>query len=130
MYRRILVACLATVGALLHLIVDAGAQPKRDGNPNPNKGNAIYVIMTARLFDVDEAFHNKLAKARWRSQADLEELETKPPDGSLFALLAKQKPFLVGKEINIDPGKEGVLLTATWSALKTYARAPSLTVNL
>src|SRR5262249_18696503 len=33
--------------------------------------------------------------------------------GKLFAQLEKQKPFLAGKEINIDPGKEGVLLTAT-----------------
>jgi hypothetical protein len=74
----------------------------------------MYVIMKARLYEVDEAFHNKLAKGKWLSKADLEELETKPPaDGSLFALLEKQKPFLAGKEINIDPGKEGVLLTAT-----------------
>jgi hypothetical protein len=74
----------------------------------------MYVIMKARLYEVDEAFHNKLAKGKWLSKADLEELETKAPaDGSLFALLEKQKPFLAGKEINIDPGKEGVLLTAT-----------------
>ena len=114
MYRRILVACLAVIGALLHLIVDAGAQPKPDTDPKPNQGSEIYVIMKARLYEVDEAFHNKVAKAKWLSKADLEELETKPPaDGSLFALLEKQKPFLAGKEINIDPGKEGVLLTAT-----------------
>jgi hypothetical protein len=114
MSRRILVACLAVIGALLHLIVAAGAQPKPDKDPKPNKGSEIYVIMKTRLYEVDEAFHNKLAKAKWRSKEDLEELETKPPaDGSLFALLEKQQPFLAGKEINIDPGKEGVLLTAT-----------------
>jgi hypothetical protein len=114
MYRRILVACLAATGALLHVIVNAGAQPKPDEKPNPNKGSEIYVIMKARLYEVDETFHNKLAKAKWLSKADLEKLETKPPaDGSLFALLEKQQPFLAGKEINIDPGKEGVLLTAT-----------------
>jgi hypothetical protein len=113
MHRRILVACLAALGVLLHFIVDAGAQPKPDGKPNPKKGGEIYVILKARLYEVDEAFHNKVAKARWHSKADLVELETKPQDRSLFALLEKQKPFLVGKEINIDPGKEGVLLTAT-----------------
>ncbi len=114
MCRRILVAYLAVIGALLHLIVDAGAQPKPDMDPKPNQRSEIYVIMKARLYEVDEAFHNKLAKGKWLSKADLEELETKPrADGSLFALLEKQKPFLAGKEINIDPGKEGVLLTAT-----------------
>lgn len=114
MRRRILVACLAAIGALLHLIVDAGAQPKPDGKPKPNQGSELYVILKARLYEVDEAFHNKLAKAKWLSRANLEELETKPPaDGKLFALLEKQKPFLTGKEVNIDPSKEGVLLTAT-----------------
>jgi len=114
MYRRILVAYLAVIGALLHLIVVAGAQPKPDTDPKPNKSSELYVIMKARLYEVDEAFHNKLAKGKWLSKADLEELETKPPaDGPLFALLEKQKPFLAGKEVNIDPGKEGVLLTAT-----------------
>jgi hypothetical protein len=81
-------------------------------NPKPKKGSEIYVIMKARLYEVDEAFHKKLVTAKWRSKADLEELETKPSDGSLFARLKKQKPFLVGKEINIDPGNESVLLTA------------------
>src|SRR5262249_11868821 len=77
------------------------------------KGSEIYVIMKARLYEVDDAAYKKLAKARWLSRADLEKLEkrqTRPP--ALFALLEKQKPFLTGKDINIDPGKEGVLLTA------------------
>ena len=114
MYRRILVACLTAIGTLPYPIANAGAQPKPDEKPKPDRGSEIYVIMNARLYEVDEAFHNKLAKARWRSKADLEELETKPPaDGSLFALLKKQKPLRAGKEINLDPGKKGVLLTAT-----------------
>jgi len=114
MYRRILVGCLAVLGALLHHIANAEVQPKPDGNPRPKKGSEIHVIMKARLYEVDEAFHKKAEKARWRSQADLEKLETQPPAASpLFALLEKQKPFLAGKEINIDPGKDGVLLTAT-----------------
>src|SRR5262245_5751191 len=99
MYRRILVACLAAIGAPLllpHLIANAAAPPKT------NKSSELYVIMKARLYEVDEAFHNKVAKARWLSKAELEELETKPPaDGKLFALLEKQKPSLIGKEVNI-----------------------------
>ena len=113
MYRRILVACLAAIGALPLLLANAGAQPKPHGKPKPDRGSEIYVIMKARLYEVDEAFHDKLAKARWLSRADLEELETKPQGGSLFALLEKQEPLVVGKERNIDLGKEGVLLTAT-----------------
>jgi hypothetical protein len=113
MYRRLLIGCLAVISAMLHHSADAGAQPKPDGNPNPNKGSEISVILKARLYEVDESFHNKVARASWRSRADLDELENKRPDGSLFALLEKQKPFLAGKEINIDPGKEAVLLTAT-----------------
>src|SRR5262249_54110489 len=88
--------------------------PKPEEKPRPNQGSEICVLVKARCYEVDEAFHKKLTTARWRSRADLEELETKPAaDRSLFALLGKQQPFLTGKEINIDPGKEGVLLTAT-----------------
>jgi len=114
MYRRILVACLVLIGALLHVIGDAPAQPKRDADAKPKPPSELYVILKARLYEVDAAFHTKVARAMWLSRADLEELENKPPaDGKLFALLKKQKPFLVGKEINIDPGKVGVLLRAT-----------------
>jgi hypothetical protein len=118
MNPRTFFACLAAVGALLCLTVDAGAQPKPYGNPKPNKGKEIYVVMKARLYEVDEASYNKLAKAKWRSRAELEELETRPQgDNALFALLAKQEPFLAGQEVNIDPGKEGTLLTATGTIL-------------
>jgi hypothetical protein len=94
--------------------VNAGAKPKPDGKPKAKQGSELYVIVKARLYEVDEASHSKVAKAKWLSMADLEDLETKPPaDGKLFARLKKQKPFLTGKEVNIDPGKQGVLLTAT-----------------
>src|SRR5262245_20092904 len=113
MQRGASFGCVAVLGGLLLLTTDANTQPK------PKQGSDIYVIMKARLFEVDEAFHHKVAKARWRSLADLEELERPgafaPPDGALFTLLEKQKPVLAGKEVNIDPGKEGVLLTATKS---------------
>jgi hypothetical protein len=112
MHRGASIGYIAVLGALLLLTTDASAQPKPGGDPK--NSSELYVIVKARLYEVDEAFHNKLAKARWRSQVDLEELETKGlPDGSLFALLEKQKPVLAGKEINIEPGKEGAFLTAT-----------------
>lgn len=114
MFRLILVCYLALIGALSHLIAGAAAQPKADRKPKPKQGSEMYVILKARCYEVDETFHKKLTMARWRSRADLEELESKPlVAGPLFALLEKEKPFLARKEINIDPGKEGVLLTAT-----------------
>jgi len=106
MDRRILLGCLAVLGALLQLTIGAGARQKP-------AGGEMYVILTARLYEVDEAAHAKLAKARWLSKADLEELEKrqdKPPD--LFTLLEKQKPFFAGKDVNVYPDKDGALLTA------------------
>jgi hypothetical protein len=114
MHRRAIVSCVAVLGALLQLTIDAGAQPEPNGDPEPKKGSEIYVIMKARLYEVDDAAYEKLAKAKWLSKADLEELDkrqTEPP--ALFALLEKQKPFLAGKDINIDPDKDGALLTTT-----------------
>jgi hypothetical protein len=110
MSRRILIDCLAVIGVLVSVSADAAAQPALDGKSKPNQNSEIYVIMKARLYEVDEAFHIKLAKARWVSK---EEQDTKLQDNSLFTTLEKQKPFLAGKAINIDPDKEGVLLTAT-----------------
>src|SRR5262249_6810245 len=70
MYRSILVACLAASGALLlHLIVNAAAPPQPGRKPNPNKGSELYVILKARVYEVDQSFHNKVAKARWLSRA-------------------------------------------------------------
>jgi hypothetical protein len=114
MYQRILVGCLAVIGALVHLSRGATAQPKSDGEPKPNKGSEIYVIMKARLYEVDDAAYEKLAKAKWHSRADLEELEKRQPGPpALFALLENQKPFLAGTDTNIDPDKNGALLTTT-----------------
>jgi hypothetical protein len=121
MSRQILVACLAILSAFLHLTANAAAPPKPGGNPTPSQGKEIYVILKARLYEVDEAFYKKVAKFKWRSKADLEELEDKPADDSLFKLLKKQKPALTGKEINVDLGKKGVLLTA----LKPNNRLPT-----
>jgi hypothetical protein len=111
MDHRILVGCLAVIGALLPL-GDARAQPKSDGI---TKDNEMHVIVKARLYEVDEAAYEKLAKAKWLSRADLAKLEerggAKPTP--LFAVLAKQKPFLAGKDINIGPDRDGALLTKT-----------------
>jgi hypothetical protein len=115
MRRRILVGCLAVICVLSYLIVDAEAQPIQGGKPKANKDDEIYVIMKARFFEVDEAFHKKIKESKWHSMADFAEADkpgAKPPAGvSLFEQLAKQQPYLAGKEVNIDLGKEGVLLT-------------------
>lgn len=129
MHRRMLVACLAAFGALLHVIVNAAAPPQL-AKPNQSE---LYVILKARVYEVDEAFHQKVAKAKWLSRADLEKLEEKAPQESpLFALLEKKKPTLTGKGINVDPGKEGLLLTSmktikclpTPEQLQTGKKAP------
>src|SRR5438067_2622692 len=69
MYRRALIGCLAVIGGLLHFTAGAAAPPKPEGKPRPKQVSEIYVIMKARLYEVDEAFHNKVAKAKWRSKA-------------------------------------------------------------
>jgi hypothetical protein len=126
MSRRAVVSWVAVIGAFL-LTADAGAQPKPRGNPKPQKASEIYVIMKARFYEVDDAFYKKLAKAKRLSKADLEELERQALNpnpaarDSLPALLEKQKLLLAGKEVNIDPGKEGVLLTLS----KTINRFPT-----
>src|SRR5262245_39075423 len=114
MSRRVLVVCLVAIGALLHLMVNAAAPPQPDKNAKHN--SPLYVILKARVYEVEEDFHKKVTKARWLSKADLDELEEQPQqDDRLFALLEKKKPFLIGKTINVDPGKEGTLLTASKS---------------
>lgn len=79
------------------------------------------VILTAELFEVDEAFYKDLAKSKWRSQAELDELERiflNPPEKEekkelVFDLPGKQKLLLAGKEIKIELAKVGVLLALT-----------------
>src|SRR5262249_47610796 len=88
MHRGASTGCIAVLGALLLLTTDASAQPKPGGDPKPKNSSELYVIVKARLYEVEEAACEKVAKARWLSQADLEGLEqrqTTPP--ALFALL-------------------------------------------
>ena len=121
MHRRALIRYFAAIAAFLQFATDGSAQQKPGRNPEPRNGSDIYVIVKAKLYEVDDAFYKKLAKARWLSLADLEELERQflnpqkgkaPATDSLFPLLEKQRLLQAGKEVNIDPGKEGVLLTA------------------
>jgi hypothetical protein len=120
MIRIPLAVCFPLVFALLASLAAGteGRQKKADKRP-PKQAKEIYVIMKARLFEVDEAFYKKLSKARWLSRADLDELERQflnpaqgklPAADSLFSHLEKQHPLLTWKETNLDPGQEGVLL--------------------
>jgi hypothetical protein len=109
MDHRTFVGCLAVISALLPL-GSARAQPKPDGI---TKDNGMYVIVKARLYEVDEAAYEKVAKAKWLSLADLVKLEDRPAKPSpLFAVLKKQKPFLAGKDVNIGPDMGGSLLAS------------------
>jgi hypothetical protein len=79
------------------------------------------VIMTAELYEVDEAFFQELAKAKWHSQADYEEMERIVLDHperaqtgpSLFELIRKQKLLLAAKETKSELNQERVLLSLT-----------------
>ena len=88
----------------------------------PIKTKHPAVILTAQLYEVDWAFYEGIAKDKWRSQAELEELERiflNPPQkvekGEIHVhfLLDDQKLLLTGKEIKIELDKEGVLLSLT-----------------
>jgi hypothetical protein len=118
MNRKALSLCFACVFAL-PCITKTEAHPKNDVNRQPQKGKEIYVIVKAQLFEVEDAFYKKLAKTGWRSKEELEELERQflnppkekqPQAKSLFVDLEKQKLLLAGKEVNIDPNQEGLLL--------------------
>jgi RNA polymerase sigma factor (sigma-70 family) len=106
-----------------------GGRPKGAGKAPPTPGE-IAVIVTAWLYEVDDAFYKKLSQQKRLSMEDLEKLErqflgqlnAKPlEDDTLFKLLAKQKPLLTRKEIKFDLGKEGALLS--WG--KTIKCLPS-----
>ncbi len=106
---------------------EAGAVDRKAA-PAPNAAEGkpardIAVIAQAQLYEVDDAFFKKLAQAKRLSKQDLEELERqflglsqpKSPatreDDSLFKLLEKHKPILTGKEIMVDNGRQGTLLS-------------------
>ena len=115
--------CVAFVlGLLSPLTTETKVQAKEDENRQAKKAAKIYVIVTAQLYEVDDAFYKKLAKARWRSKEDLDELERiflnppekRQPDApSEYVPLEKQKLLLTGKKINIAPGQESLVLVVS-----------------
>jgi hypothetical protein len=105
-----------------------GGRPKGARNAPPPA--EITVGVKAQLYEVDDAFYKKLSGLKRLSTEDLEKLERqflnqpkgKPAEGdTLFSLLPKQKLLRAGKEIKLDLGKEGALLS--WE--KTVKCLPS-----
>jgi RNA polymerase sigma factor (sigma-70 family) len=92
-------------------------QPKADEKA---KAWEIAVIVKAQLYEVDDAFYEKLAKEKRLSMEDLEELQRhflappkqKQPEAvSSFKFLEKQKLLLDPKEMKLEIGKEGTLVS-------------------
>ncbi len=87
----------------------------------PVKINHPSVILTAQLFEVDEALYSKVAEQKWVSmdewakfeQISLDGSEKQKAEESLFELVAKEKPLRPAEEIKIDDGKEATLLSLT-----------------
>jgi hypothetical protein len=92
-----------------------------NGERGPLKIKHPTVLVTAELFEVDEAFHKRVASIKWVSMAEFARLEQiflngqqdKEPGDSLFDLLDQQKPLRSVKDIKIDAGKERVLHSST-----------------
>ncbi len=92
-----------------------------DGERGPCKFYHPSVIVTAQLYEVDDAFYQEVAKAKWRSLADLEKMdriwldgvEKKQTGASLFDLLGKERLLLEAKKIKIENNQEAGLLSAT-----------------
>jgi hypothetical protein len=92
-----------------------------NGERGPCKIKHPSVIVTAQLYEVDEAFYKEVGKAKWLSMADFEKMERillngpeeKQAGESLLDLLGKQKPLLAAKEIKIENNQEGRLLSST-----------------
>lgn len=131
MNRKPFAIYLAVIlGLFLPLGPTVKAQPKQADKPRSAQAADIYVIAQAQLYEVDETFARKLAKAKWRSKADLGELERqilaapkKQQAGEqLFTLLAKHKPLRTGKKINLVLGQEKVLLS--WTRMRNLLPSP------
>jgi hypothetical protein len=101
-----------------------GVERIDNGERGPSKINHPAVIVTAQLYEVDEEFYKEVAKAKFRSTADLEEMERafldrverpeQPPDAeSLFDRLGKQKLLLADQKIKLEYGQEGLLISLT-----------------
>jgi hypothetical protein len=96
-----------------------GIERIENNERGPIKIKHPSVIVTAELYEVDEAFFKELARAKWHSQADYEEMERSILDHpekaqtgvSLFERLAKQKLLLASKEVKTELNQERVLLS-------------------
>jgi hypothetical protein len=73
----------------------------------------VAVSAQARLYEVDEAFYNKLKNAKRIPLDELEKqfVEGRLPKDDLQSLLAKQKPVVVGDEIKTDKADSVRLLS-------------------
>jgi hypothetical protein len=118
--------------AVLHALSDHPSAEVRDwariglerldnAERGPVKIKHPSVILTARLFEVDEALYSKVAEQKWVSmdewarfeQTSLQGPEKQKAEESLFDLVAKEKPLRPAKEIEIADGKEAILLSLT-----------------
>jgi hypothetical protein len=100
------------------------AKEVKQGQPKP--AAEIAVIVTAQLYEVDDAFYKRLAKEKRLSTKELNELErifvnppnpTPPEREPLGKALAKEKLLLRGKELTLEIGKaaRGLLTESTYS---------------
>jgi len=74
----------------------------------------VAVIVKAHLYEVDEAFFNKLKNAKYASREELERLfekDPRPQEESLFKLLNKQKQIQAGEAVKAVNGGEVALLS-------------------
>jgi hypothetical protein len=73
----------------------------------------LAVIIQAQLYEVDDAFHSRLRKAKRVSLDEAEQrfLEGKAPKDDLFNLLAKEKPVHVGAKAKVNDGAAVALLS-------------------
>jgi RNA polymerase sigma factor (sigma-70 family) len=93
----------------------AGAQPARD-NEQARTPDAMYTIIKAQLYEVDDAFHTRLQKVK---RLPVEELERRflagngPGGGDLFKLLDSQKlqQLEIGKAFRLNDGQAAMLLS-------------------
>jgi hypothetical protein len=103
-----------------------GDQPKEAKQGKAKPAAEIAVIVTAKLYEVDDAFYKRVAKAKRLSMKELNELERifldlpdpiVPEVEPLGKALAKEKLLLTGKELTLDIGKDAraVLTESTYS---------------
>lgn len=77
----------------------------------------VAVMVTAKLYEVDQAFHARVKNAKRLSQAELDEEEERflvgQPfkSGDLFKPLEKQCPLLTNDKIKIPNGRQAAILS-------------------